>query len=418
MLALSPLFAYAAPSWDLTAACVGDSLVYTGNSHGDGTSHYFDVYQGTPGSATLINGSLGGTSDNYSQVSTCGSINFLLPWFAVFYKATDLSAMRSYFQSGGSEPNTNYGLYQYGTAISDTHTRIIVTDPYNNETIATSTGASLGAQGYINEDDYRSGTFLEIKFATFSSYQSSVASPDSLFTTIDIPINAAGSFNVSTTTSILSIGQYKMTTAIKTPSITNNILNFFGFGQFATFGLLTSTSTVFTAAHLSGYDAYVASTTGLIDDYLASSTISLSACTSWTQFSLGDCLNLMFVPQTQPISNALLSFKDNFLSYFPWGYLTRFVVILSGSATTSLPTISTTIPVSPTEDMHILDLDLQDMVDGGGESLNSIRDPYSNSNIQDIAQPIWRLILGLAIVMLIIKDISRMSHSREASNLS
>lgn len=301
-------------------------------------------------------------------------------------------------------------LYDSAPPVENTDTRIIITDPYDEETVATSTSFVLGAQGYVNPEDYESGMYLYIRTAPYASSQASVANPDLLIENFSIPITSSGSFNLSTTTSITSKGRYFMETSIRTPSIANTVLNFLGFGQFATFGVLTSTSTNYTAGEPNQFDNLVSSTTQSINDYIASSTISVSSCTSWTEFNLLTCLNLLFVPQMEPIMNALGDFKNGFLSYFPWGYLTRFVVIMSGNATTTLPTFTATIPISPSTSMDIITLDMQEMIEGGGEAVNTIQDPYSGETLQEIIQPWVRLFIAISILFIIIADVAGMGH--------
>lgn len=300
--------------------------------------------------------------------------------------------------------------YDQNGPITDTSTHFDTVSPAGNSTIATSSTATFGATGYINPADFTSGMYVQIKYAPYSSMQASVANPDSLFTTLQFPITSSGSFSFSSSSPALTVGQYTMQTDIRSPSYVNNFLNFFGFGQFAGYGIKTATSTTFTAAHFSGYDTYVASTTALISDYLASSTISLASCSSWTSFNLGDCLNLMFVPQAQPIQDALGNFKNGFLSYAPWGYLTRLLVIFSGQATTSLPSFTTTIQLGSPSDTDTFTFDMQDTISGGGDLLNSIHANGSSMNIQDVIEPWIQLFIAMFVVIIIARDLTKMEH--------
>lgn len=287
-------------------------------------------------------------------------------------------------------------------------TRIISTTPASGSTIATSTAATFGATGFINSADYSSGMYLEIKYAAYSASQAAVANIGSLYTTLDIPITAAGSFNYSTTSPVSTVGQYTMQTQIRSSSWINSALNFFGFGQFANLGITTATTTTFIAAHSSAYDILIASTTESINNYLASSTVSIASCTNWTSFSLGDCMNLLFVPQTQPIYTALDDFKNQFLTYAPWGYLTRFIVIMTGSATTSLPVMSVTFPLGSATDLDTYTLDMGDMITGGASLLNSIPERGGSMNAQDIIEPWIQLFIALFVVIIIVRDLTKM----------
>lgn len=296
-----------------------------------------------------------------------------------------------------------------GYVIADHSTHIETITPRGGSTIATSSNAVIGASGWVSDDDYKDGMYIQVRYARFSSYQSSIASPDSLYTTKSIPITSAGYFNFSTTSPITATGEYSMLAEIKSPSLSDQLLNYFGFGQFANSGIRTSSSTKFTAYAASSYDNYVASTTASVAAYVASSTISLATCTAWTSFDLGQCLNLLFVPQTQPIKEALGSFKNGFLSYTPWGYLTRFIVILTNNATGTLPTFTATFMTGPSATSS-LTFDMQDMIAGGGDLLESIHDPNSGLSTRDIVEPWILLFIALSVLFIIISDFARMSH--------
>lgn len=297
----------------------------------------------------------------------------------------------------------------------DVSTHIATVVPANNDTIATSSAATFTVTGYVNPQDYHDGMYVEVKYAPLSAYQASVASPSLLFTTLDFPITASTTFSVSTTSPALTVGQYKMKTTLYTPAAfglgwVQSILNFFAPDIFYPANPVTSTSTVFTAAHLSGYDIYVASTTAMINAYAASSTISLASCGVWTGFNLGDCIGVLLIPQTGPTLDALTTFKNTFLSYFPWGYLTRFIVILSGSATSTLPTFSVQWPMGSPTNLDTLTYNMDDIINGGRTVLNqtTITQDGKTMNEQDIIEPWVRLFIALSVLFIIIKDLTGM----------
>jgi hypothetical protein len=292
-------------------------------------------------------------------------------------------------------------------------TRIITVEPSDDETIATSTTATIGATGYINDDDFQNGMFVRMIYLQQSSNQASVANPYNLGTTIDFPIDVPGAFSVSTSTSITRAGVYIMQSSIRTTSVFSNVLNFMGFGQFANQGIKTSTSTRFIADHQTAFDVLVGSTTQAIDDYIASSTISLSACTGWTQFNLIDCLNLMLIPQPIPIYQALTDFKDGFLSLFPWGYVTRFVVILSGNATTTMPVMVTYIP-DPTNPTVMLPytFDPNEALVGAGVLIDGIRTPGSDKTVRESMEDIVNAVVAGVVITYIVYDMLRVGKNK------
>lgn len=304
------------------------------------------------------------------------------------------------------------------SAFFDSTTHIATVTPADNATISTSTTATMGATGYVNPADYVSGMFVQMKYALYANSQVSVANPSALFTTINFPITSSGLFSFSTTTPITRGGQYTLTTQIRSASLANNVLNFLGFDQFATFGITTSKSTKFTAAAFNGFDTFVASTTASITDYLASSTISLATCSSWTSFNLGDCLNLIFVPALGPMQSALNDFKTGFLSYAPWGYVTRMVVILSGTATTTLPTINVTIPLGnpsrPEYTNGTFTIDPNDTLSGGAALLETVHTTFGGDfSVRTVTEPFVKLSIALTVLMAVFYDLIGMAHHRK-----
>jgi len=230
------------------------------------------------------------------------------------------------------------------SVVSSTETRFISVSPYDEQTVATSTGYSFTGILYVNDEDFEEGMYLRIKYAPNSYSQTSTADPESLFTVLEIPIETAGANFLSTTSPLLEIGRHTMVQEIRVPSTFATILSWFGLQNTYDAGLVIGTTTQFISARMTGYDNLIASTTGALSTYLASSTISMASCNSWVSFSLGDCLALMLIPQSAPIGQALTDFKNGFLTYVPFGYATRLVSIFATSTIVVLPDISYTFP--------------------------------------------------------------------------
>lgn len=312
---------------------------------------------------------------------------------------------------------TGYFVINGGSAPPSVVTRIDTVTPADKAIVAsTSPTVTFGATGYVNAHDYVSGMYILISYSSNSYTQAAVASPEFTNTFITLPVTAAGAFSLSTTTAsstLRTYGVYNMQTQLRTPSITNSILNFFGFGQFANLGIKTATSTTFTYSAASQYDVVTQQVLDSVQSYLASSTVSLASCTNWTAFNLQDCTNLLFVPQFGPIKTAMDTFKNQFLSYMPWGYATRFLVILSGSATTSLPSFTVYFPIGANNNVSTtsLNFDMQDMVAGGAALIDSVHtNDGSNLSMRDIAEPWIQLIIALTVILIIIKDLWGVSN--------
>lgn len=321
-----------------------------------------------------------------------------------------VNSSASYERNASASASDLYMVIEGVEISGGTGTRIETVTPYDGETIATSSAATFGATGWVSEEDWEYGTVVELQYAPYSAYQAAVATPDMVMTYVELEIAGYGAFSVSTTSSATVGGEYYMGAAIKTPSWSNSLLNFFGYGQFANFGVLTSTSTEFIAGYLTAYDIFVASTTESVENYLASSTVSMAACTEWTSFALQDCLNLLFVPQTQPIAAALGAFKEEFLSYAPWGYITRFVTIMASPDIDDLPEFSVTVPTDGEGGSMGFSMDMNEALAGAGDVLDSLEDPYSGTSVQDIMQPFVRLTLGLLVLLALIHHITATRH--------
>lgn len=304
----------------------------------------------------------------------------------------------------------------------NTNTRIDTVTPADGSTIATSTAATIGATGYVNANDYQSGMFLRVKYARFSSYQAATANPDNLFTTVEFPITTYGAFSFSTTTPIIGVGDYRLLTEIRQPSITNNIINFFGFGQFANIGISFASTTRFTAAHANSYDTFVASTSASIDDYIANSGYNWDVCnmTDFSTFSFQECFFLLFIPQTQPIMDTLTDFKNRFLTYAPWGYVTRIIVIATGNATSTdtmgislRATITMPIgdPTTGTQHMVTSTGDPMEFIQGGSDLLSNVHTTFGDDvTFREAVEPWYKLVVAMMVMYAIFRHFMGHRH--------
>ena len=296
------------------------------------------------------------------------------------------------------------------------NTRIDTVTPADATTTATSTTFTFGATGYINSSDYVDGMQIRIVYSQPTESIVPGAAAASL-QYIYFPISAPGAFTVSTTTPLLSVGDYDMNTSIQ--GYAN--LNFFGFFDIPFTGhdtTVNSTSTTFIAALQTGVDMFNASTSAGVSAYLASSTISLASCSSFTSFNLGDCLNLLLVPQPAQMQDQLNSFKSQFLSYFPWGYVTRFVTIIGTGGTTTLPTISIAINTPYSQgggenDTTTLRFDENEMLANGAGILNGIDANGTDQNFRDVTEPYIDLFLAITILYIIIRDLLALRGGRK-----
>lgn len=292
----------------------------------------------------------------------------------------------------GPSASKYVGYYEFefdGTNIvppppDDVSTRFIDFSPAYATTTATSS-ISLGADIFINEADYREGMFLEIDVESSQLGKAEnlmqVAFPvlgfsplplffDGSLGTWTFPITSSGESSFSTTTAVNYLGRFDVTYKIKYPdSILDTAFNFLssglGFNIFSRWipdgKTLISKDSYFVAGEPSWIDDKYDSVIQTLASAITNSSSSLSdletAC--WpirssetfgfaynASSSISDCLSILLVPSGPHFRAFASSTRDNFLARAPWGYLTRFVEIASGNATTSLPSISYTFPSS------------------------------------------------------------------------
>lgn len=145
---------------------------------------------------------------------------------------------------------------------------------------------------------------------------------------------------------------------------------------------------------------------GVYASTTATSSVALVArCNPLGSFDMTMCLAGLFVPDSQQIHATLEGARDGILIRAPWGYITRFVHIVSATTTESLPSYTATVALNNAEDTTELTFDPGDMVAGAGTLLDSIEDPYDHKSIKDVLQPMVQAGVAIAVVLTIISDI-------------
>lgn len=304
--------------------------------------------------------------------------------------------------------------------IPDTSTRIISSTPAGGSTQATSSSFTFGSDIYINTNDYDDDWYFRLRYKRNQDDQAAVsliAAEGGLWNTItwDAPLDI-GENNLSTTTDLseANYGEYTIELQIRKPSWTNSIAEFFGLGNLTDNEIVVSSTTQFTLVQRTAYDIFVASTTAQINEFFASSTLSIAdakaACgLSITGFSITDCLGFLFGWQSQPMSLAIENIKTGFFRYAPWGYITRSVVIMTTTSTSTLPTLTYTFPSSAPSYLANATFSFnpwQYFYTSGAPVYDEIKSNTDDKNIWEIFEPIISLIVYLSLILLIIKDLT------------
>jgi hypothetical protein len=302
-------------------------------------------------------------------------------------------------------------------------TRISGVTPGVDSISASSTSFTFGAVGNIADQDYRSGITVYIRYLqkTGMGLRGNSIYPEGGNKTWNISV--PGSFSLSTTTSVFQTGIYQAYVAIYRPkfSIFGITIPFFS----DTLADLTWDFTVATssASITDGERAEAAlllSSTGFSSS--ASSTVDDTRCHASLDFSITDCLSLLFVPTGNDVLNDFNLFHDTFLVKAPIGYVTRFVSIISGSVAGVEPpplidysfgSSSPAILQSITANDPIIFQPFDHLTE-----LNSVRsDQGDNKSVWDVFDPFVTLIVSFAVLSVIIGDLIGMEFTFGGSDV-
>lgn len=296
------------------------------------------------------------------------------------------------------------------------YTRIIDTIPLNDAVIATSSPTTIGATIYILNSDYVDGMYLQMGFDNNTLSNgiggSALDAWNTAFEDIEIPITSSGYSTISTTTTFtntgLTYGSYKVIVPNSTP-----IVGFLFSDQ--TLALKTNQ---FTVVQKTALDLAMGSTTTALISALTTGTTTLNylqACDFNLHFSLAECLMGLVIPSNQVMQSNFVQIRDGFLSSFPLGYVTRFVTILSGTATSSLPTISytgsSTNPVlGAIGNIHF---DPFGSLNDSANILHSAVSDTSGENVWEIMEIAVKIVIYLALTFMIIHDLTGLSKAHK-----
>lgn len=319
-----------------------------------------------------------------------------------------------------------YGqIYSGNTPVPDTSTHIVTVTPTDNATIATSTTATVGARIYVNTTEWvqalaaNNGKWFVQMTITPSSVVTGIPSAAGAFdaafgtTVLTFPITTNGSTNFSTTTPLVDKGSYNVVTQIIQPPPYGNFFAWFGIGSAR---VLATKSTRFTVSEKTGFDTLQGSTTSIIDDFFASTSPQLiSSCASFTGFNLGDCLNLLFIPQSSDLGRVMNTLNTGVFAYAPFGYVTRMVEILSGQSTSTFPMLSTSFPdPSHPSELMTYTFDQNEALAGAGALLDNLTIPQDPSvNVRGAMDLIVKTIIALSVMSYIFYDLA---HSTKGNH--
>lgn len=302
---------------------------------------------------------------------------------------------------------------------NESGTRIAQVTPTNGATVATSTAHTIGAGGTLSGDDFNSGSQLRIHLE--NSQQSFTQCADvicsqlqrgSISRDFTYSLVIPGSFTYSSTTAGLPVGKYWVTTTILK-------------GSFCLFDICLSTSNV-----ISTSTTFIVSTTTKADrlkdnvidhlNSLSGPAGDLTAChiSTLDLFACGtDLIDYAFVPTSDALQYTVNRVKNNILAKPPFGYVTRFIDIMTSTTSVALPDTSFPIPFGGTggnmEFATITDFQADDMINGASAVMDTIKDPRSGQTLRQIVEPIFKVIIWLIAWIVVIKDILGMQRHKQ-----
>ena len=131
-------------------------------------------------------------------------------------------------------------------------------------------------------------------------------------------------------------------------------------------------------------------------------------------FDITLCMTGLLVPDADTLTQTFEDIRKTVLQRFPFGYLTRFISIISNPATTTLPTWTAVVQIGAGNDLTpettSITIDPSDMLAGGATLLDSIQDPNNGKTAKDIFKPMVQLMIALSILMIIVRDLTKLKH--------
>jgi len=325
----------------------------------DGTSNvfyktFYFAISGGYGSPSVTNG--------YAMPDTCGAPftggGLWCPYSFNFFE--NINGGNNILVKGASVSIPYYVIdTDYTSAPPDTSTRFIDVTPVDGDTVSSTTPVTVGSHLYINDSDYNSDQYLSITFQNDTVSNIGGSALDAWnsawgtgstggFAEIRIPLSTGDNDVSTTTTNFVRDGRVTATYAIKSPTFWSSL---WVVGGLFSGNTVISTTTQFIVGEKTQFDEAIdAGDNGLANGILFGTTTDIigssfnaDVCTV-SNFNLIGCLKGIIVPSPQAFRTMFTEAKDGFLSYFPFGYVTRFYAIVSGTATSTLPTLSLTIP--------------------------------------------------------------------------
>lgn len=313
-------------------------------------------------------------------------------------------------------------------------TRIVDITPTDGYVFAsTTTSIDLETQIYISPDDYVEGTVFRMSvlhngsvqnISALQAWETAMSGNYVNRMAIEFPVTSSGYHTyATTTTSFDAEGVYTFTNQIVFPATLSETVSngFFGalwdrLSYLASIGQglppeeqpLISKNTTFVLGSPSWYDTVIADT--LADTIFADAAVckpfvnDIATAFINPDFDILYCLQFLVIPTTAQFQTIGTTFYDNVMVSFPFGYITRFVQILTTATPTQPPALEYTYGTSAPDILQGKDMSFQ-LFDGFYIIPTIVADDGSDKNIWDIIAPYWDALIALGVLGVILTDL-------------
>lgn len=414
------------------AICSGDDIDPLGSSplcNAGGGTIWITPSSGAIRSYTC--GSFPGTAD-YSSCVYANSSDAVYVIDSNFWGTRDVTVGQYV-----SPQNWPVGL----ASSSDLYTQIIHIDPPSGTVLATTSDTSIGAMsslacgvyadctggyglatttwtiiGFISDSDFvASSTYLAYQVMPSKGQRAGLLSGHYL-------IEEAGGFEIATTSDYLFGSGVRVDWKIISYGEDESWYCLWGVLNCPSRRDLLATSTFYSVGYedMSSQDLAYLNYLGTWEgvqmgaDIMGSTTGQLlSACTPWsTSFAIGQCLYALILPADVDLQYQLDRTKNLLFERAPVGYLVRFIDILSDTSTSSLPVLSYTFASGKFLEGETIAFDPFGALEGSGSLLNeAVSDQNGTSTVSDVLGVGLKVVIYMALVFLIIHDLTGLGHS-------
>jgi hypothetical protein len=299
-------------------------------------------------------------------------------------------------------PTDQTSMYTYLSNFVDTSTHIVSFTPNEGDVLASSTPVNFSLNVYVNPADVGTIAGVRITFHNIdqNTLLSSFSKDDIVF--YDAVDYASGTFTFSSST-MLTAGNYRIEASLDRSLAWGLLRN--------PFSSINDTQSHQFVVGASTFIGSISQTTftnmnNIYNSMSATTTSALAtSCNVLNGFDTSRCLAFLFVPDGGQLNDTLNNFKAGFLSRAPWGYFTRMYTIWQTSSTTSLPTITISVPMGNATDYQNVSANFGDMLVGGVAQLNSITGPREGKSIRDVTEPMVQLLTAIAVLFTILTDL-------------